>query len=290
MKRNLAFLLFALLFFLVGCGGKARQYSFPLSQEDLEQALVENNLHWRVVDDKPSSEDLTTFTLENDDGVKMFIGTSGGGSARHLRLAVSRYAALGKKRYLEQEMPKLVELVGQFFGNSKEASKVYKGFSRLAETKNWDMFWPKRVGDNHYYFRFGDSLVDMTIDNGDSFAKMQAIQVSSFTEEMERVGTPVKKASTADLAGIKAGIGQEEAYVIRGRLENIRQAKEAPHPELNPEELLTAVLVDSSGSLEVFLPVSTLTTKELAKERDHYLVLHRTEAPFSLIHISAPVE
>lgn len=293
MRRYFMVGLLALVLFAgTGCGSKDKDYSFPLGQEDLEQALAENKLQWQVVDSQLKTEIMSSFTLEDENGIQVFLVTASTESERRVELAAARFARFGKREeFFSKHFSRLIEMVGGFYGSAKEAGKVYQEFLAYAPTRNWELQWSKRVGDNHYNFNFTPyGSVSMTIDNSDSYKRSQAAEATQMTKELGLSGIPAQAMTVRQVSAVAPDAKREQFYIVSGRLEDIRQVKESPNPELHPDDFHRASLSDETGKLDVFFYISSLTAKELADKRDHYMIFYPGESPYYLIYVSPAVE
>lgn len=279
-----------------GCAKKpaevTKDYPFPLSREDLDEAIAARNLQWQIVADQAETDTFTAYNLEDAKGVQLTIITVGSGEERKLQLTATRFAMFGSREgFLIDELPAIVELAGDLYGSGAEAKKVYKEFQSKAAPRNWEIQWPKRVGDNHYNLDFkAYGPLNFVIDNQDSYARSQRVEASQMVQELASNGIDLENGTAKQMANKKPG-KREQFFLIQGHLESIKKVSKTPNEEqLHPNDCRKARLVDNTGSVEVFLFNSSLTEKELGEERNHYLMYYPGETPYFLIYISAPLE
>ena len=132
--------------------------------------------------------------------------------------------------------------------------------------------------------------MNFVIDNQESYARSQNIEVTQMVQELKGNGITLENGTAQQMTNKKPG-KREEFFLIQGHIEGIKKVSKTPNEEqLHPNDCRKARLVDDTGSVEVFLFNSTLTEKELGEERNHYLMYYPGETPYFLVYISAPLE
>lgn len=85
-------------------------------------------------------------------------------------------------------------------------------------------------------------------------------------------------------------------YALNGQLKNIKENKNAPEQLANissiylmpnKDKYLSAKLVDDTGSVDVFLQMTSLNTDQLSMERSHNVViLYNNNEPVYVVRLS----
>lgn len=106
----------------------------------------------------------------------------------------------------------------------------------------------------------------------------------------------IKEAVKKDIPSVEDEDIYSKHFIVHGSLENIKENRKAPKPLVNmsssllkpnKDKYLSAKLVDETGSVNVFVEMTSLNTDELSIERNHNVViLYNNSEPIYVVRNS----
>ena len=293
------------------CNNDNIQYTFPLSQEDVEQVFNKQQLSWNLEVNQPYQKNQTIYVLKNAEGVFCVVESRSNEGEKYLSLILQfpiSYSTDQMRRFNELELSRLLNNVSILYGNSKIDKKVFRDFSTYFDGKNskedGSLLWDKRMGDDHYKLRLypkGDvyQLRDFSIMNSVSYERLISGYASTMRITYNNSSMPLNKGTVSSIKDIEY-LGEKQdiemsRFIIHGYLKDIIETEDFPESfkmmsdnylPPNKEDYLRATLVDDTGSIEVFLRPTSLNEDELNKERDHYVYYYNVKEPFCVVQLS----
>lgn len=277
-----------------------QQYQFPLTSEDIESVLEEQGIDMYIRDFNTVDSMRNMVTLTNDRNITFGIDAQVRDGYKVLNMAwylPSRLTPDEVQEFFHNELSKQFELAGIFYGNKKGLDKeLGKLLEYYLKEENYDegTYWSKRIGNDHlrvsksvqqtattiYMMIMPDEIYEdflfSTNEVWKNTAEIENIKIYNNTvAEMEETA---KEAITAEnkLNAVT------KHFVIKGYLKNVKENKHVPEQLINPissyfipnkDKYLSAVLFDATGSVDVFVEMTSLSKDELNAEREHNIVM-----------------
>lgn len=302
-KRIYLCIVIAAIMIITSCADTAdeKQYQFPLTVEDIEAVLAEQGIDMYVEDSStidettngPSLKDtiINITTLRNSDNVMLGISSQVRKNHRHMNLTWHLPKALSSEQvddFFHNELSKQFELAGIFYGNKKELDKELKillDYYLEGENYNNSSYWNKRVGNDHLTIKRNIntlSTISMMILPNELYEDYLKTSNDFLKESAMDEGIIIHEGSIAEMEKAATEDDEVKHFEINGHLKNIKGNRAAPKKLVNMESrylvpnketYLNARLVDDTGSVDVFLQMTSLNDDELAKERCHNVVV-----------------
>jgi len=295
------YLIFSMLILLItACSSSEQQYQFPISKEDMEDVLSEQDLDWFIKDFNVVDDSRNIITLTNDDNITFGIDSQVRDNKNVLNMTCFLPGKLTSDKYNEfyhNELPEIFELVGIFYGNKRETDKALNELLDyyLNNEKNYanGVYWSKRVGDDHLIVK----IKPMLDYNKNQIVTLLIMPDESYESYLKSLNEVWKKAAESDnikifnstVAEMKETVPPvkdidiySKHFVISGHLEDIKEIKAVPESLKNinskfimpnKDKYLSAKLVDNTDSINVFLLMTSLNSDELSIERNHNVVM-----------------
>ena len=277
-----------------------QQYQFPIKTEDIEKVLAEQKIDWYIKDHNVVDGSRDIFTLTNDDNITFGIDSQVRDNNKVLSMTwflPNNLTSDEVNNFYHNELSKHFKLAGIFYGNKrgidKALNELLNYYLNNEESYENGLYWNKRVGNNHLRV----VIKPMLDNNKNQIVTLLIMSDESYENYLRTLDEAWKKTAEIDnikifnstVAAMKENvhpINDEDVFskhfVIRGHLEDIKEIKVVPEPLKNinskflipnRDKYLSAKLVDNTGSIDVYLPMTSLNVNELYKERDHNVVL-----------------
>lgn len=294
-------LLICIIVFILKEQESVKEYQFPLQTEDIESVLTEKNIGWHITDKGVVDESRIIYTLKNDENITM--GVDAWIKDTHKIFNMSWYLPSNLTNdqvndFFSNELSKHLELPGIFYGNKRKLDKALNEvISYSLNENNYEngVYWDKRVGNDHLRIKISihnyqnhvisllvipDEEYENYLKTSDNFWKeaasgenLEIIEstVSEINETAKEYAVPVNDMDTFS-----------KHFVVSGKLEDIKENKKVPEPLINvksnylkpnKDKYMNARLVDETGSIDVFVEMTSLNNKELSNKRSHNVVM-----------------
>jgi hypothetical protein len=293
--------LICIILFIFNSQKSVREYQFPLQTEDIENVLAEQNIDWYITDKGVVDESRIIYTLKNDENITM--GVDAWIKDNHKIFSMSWYlpSALTNdkvKNFFNNEMSKHLELPGIFYGNKRGLDKALNEMlSYCLEEDNYEngLYWNKRVGNDHLKIQISPgnnqnhviSLLVIPDDEYENYLKTSdnVWKEAASSENIEIIESNVAeiKESTKEYAAPVNDIDIfSKHFIVHGSLEDIKENKKVPETLINinsnllkpnRDKYMNAKLVDDTGSIDVFVEMTSLNNKELSIKRSHNVLV-----------------
>ncbi|WP_313340452.1 hypothetical protein [Sedimentibacter sp.] len=278
-----------------------KQYQFPLTTEDIEGVLAEKGINMYVEDSStidgsinvPALKNviINIATLKNDDNVTFGISSQVRNNHKVLNLTWYFPKTLSSEQvddFFHDELPKQFELAGIFYGNKKELDKeLNKLLDYYLDEKNYNnsSYWNKRVGNDHLTVRRNSnnmSTISMMIIPDEIYEDYLSTSNELWKDNAKTENIKIYDGTVAEIEKASREEDTVKHFVIKGHLKNIKENKVVPEKLAdiesnylmpNRDKYLSAKLVDSTGSIDVFLQMTSLKPNELSKDRNHNVVI-----------------
>lgn len=156
------------------------------------------------------------------------------------------------------------------------------------------VFWNKRVGNDHLRVSIANRtmslIISMLIIPDEIYENYLSTSNEMWKSTAETENIKINNSTVAEMvSAAKADIPSEKNmyifskhFIIKGQLKNIKENKKAPEQLVNinsnylmpnKDKYLSAKLVDSTGSADVFLQMTSLNSNQLSMERNHNVVI-----------------
>lgn len=258
------------------------QYKFPLQNEDIENALKQNNLLWIL--DKSKFNERYTYHLLVDNKNKPICGIHSNNNNEGKYLEIKGFPPRkGIKSIYKEEWQNIFKFAFELYGAPSQSQDIYNNFIDYINKKNNNevMYWRTRVDDMHItisYFLKEDvySIKNIIIMDNNNFEKLLLSRENTWSKFLNI--HEIKSGGILKVSEIstKENTNTIEGVIIKGHLKNIQKLinkKIIPQYKLISyhETFLTADLVDDTGSIPVILRSTSLNKDELGEERTHYI-------------------
>lgn len=311
LKRKYISLLYVLIIALaVGFSSSMEEivYDFPLERDVVEQVILEKQLTWRIEDEQSLNEGQSNFSLRDEDNVFCSINSTGGEWGRVIVLQFHfplDYTTEQIQQFNKEEWPNIFELTCTFYGNSKDAKKIYKEFLGYLQDRNSNEYdygyFTKRIDDTHFRVKLAPftnnsnyyQIATLEILNSETYEKRAfEIFAKGWINRAKRQGIKVlDNISVSDITEIKTE-DEELRLIVKGHLEDIQELKNIPKNlqealthHAHKDDYFTAKLVDDTGSMDVFVLATSLNSRELGQDRSHHINYY-TKGKLSVINFS----
>lgn len=304
-----------------------QQYQFPLTKEDIESVLAGQGIDMFIEDFStidetthgPSFKDIiiSNANLKNDDNITFGISSQVRDNHKILDLIWYLPKTLPNALSMDQvdnffhnELPNQFKLAGIFYGNKKELDKeLGKLLDYYLDEKNYNngAFWSKRIGNDHLRVGITNhtmSIISLMIIPDEIYEDYLITSNEMLKESAENKNIKIYNSTVAEmLEDAKKDIPPENEldtfskhFVVNGQLKNIKENKNVPEQLANinsiylmpnKDKYLSAKLVDDTGSVDVFLQMTSLNTDQLSMERYHnVVVLYNNNEPVYVVRLS----
>lgn len=318
MIRNLFILHgFILMLLCTACSNQEQQYQFPIKTEDMENVLSEQELDWSVKEVGTVDEYQNIITLTNEDKIIFGIGSKVDEGRKVLNMTwflPSELTADKFNQFYHDDLPHLFDLVGIFYGNSREIDKSLNEFLKYCykdeENYNSGVYWTKRIKDDHLKIEIKpwqnspddrNRLGTLIIMPDKSYEKYLKLKYESMKSTAETDSIKISECTVAELLRNDQPVDEEpKHFIISGHLEDINEIKNIPESLRNMEtkfmipnkdKYFSAKLIDDTDSMDVFLQATSLNKDELSMERKHNVMLfYYDNNPVVIVYNSALIE
>ncbi len=293
--------LICIILFILKSKESVKEYQFPLQTEDIESVLSEQNIDWYITDKGVVNESRNIYTLKNDENITM--GVDAWIKDNHKIFNMSWFLSSNLtndqvKDFFSNELSKHLELPGIFYGNKRGLDKALNEvLSYCLDENNYEngMYWNKRVGNDHLkiqissgnYQNHSISLIIIPNEEYENYLKTsdniwKEAASSENIEIIESTVAEIKEAAKEYAAPVNDMDIFSKHFVVHGSLEEIKENKKVPEPLINiksnflkpnKDKYMNAKLVDDTGSIDVFVEMTSLNNKELSIKRNHNVVM-----------------
>jgi hypothetical protein len=285
------------------------EYQFPLTSEDIEKVLIEQKMDWYIKQHSNVDDTRDIFTLTNDDNITFGISSYVRENKKVLNLSwhlPSNLTADEVDNFYYNELSRNFKLAGIFYGNKKELDKALNELlDYYLDEENYEngLYWIKRVGNDH---------LRLSINNEKRIVSLQILPNELYEDYLKGLNESWKRTAEVDnikifyskVADMNEGIPPvndidifSKHFIIYGKLEDINELKEVPESLKNTnskflmpnkDKYLTAKLVDNTGTVNVFLQMTSLNLDELTEKRNHHVAMfYYNNEPFYVVRFSA---
>lgn len=293
------------------------QYQFPVKTEDIENVLAENEIDFNITDHNVVDNSRDIFTLKNSKNITLGIDTQVKDNYKILNMTwflPDNLTSDEVNDFFHSELSRQLKLSGIFYGNKKHLDKaIDEMLNYFLDEKNYDesLYWNKRVGNDHLKVK----IQPMLNDDKNQIVSMMIMPHELYESYLITLNDAWKK--TAETNGIKVLNGTADQlkeaaikniptgndtdtfskyFVIYGSLEDIKENNNILEPLKginsnylipNKDKYLSAKLVDNTGSVDVFLEMTSLNIDELRLKRNHNVVmLYNNNQPVYVVRFS----
>ncbi|WP_019227972.1 hypothetical protein [Sedimentibacter sp. B4] len=293
--------LICIVLFIFNNQEPVKEYQFPLQTEDVESVLTEQNIEWHITDKGVVDESRNIYTLKNDENITM--GVDAWVKDNHKIFSMSWFFPSNLTNdqvndFFSNELSKHLELPGIFYGNKRKLDKALNEvLSYSLNENNYEngVYWDKRVGNDHLRIKIStnnyqnhvislliipDEEYENYLKTSDNFWKEAAS--SENIEIIESTVAEIKETAKEYAVPVNDMDTFSKHFVVSGRLEDIKENKKVPEPLINvksnylkpnKDKYMNARLVDETGSIDVFVEMTSLDNKELSITRNHNVVM-----------------
>lgn len=291
-----------------------KDYQFPLETEDIENVLTEQNLDWHIIDRSPVNDSRYMYTLKNDKNIT--IGVDAWVKDNHKILSMSWFlpsnlATEEVDNFLKNELSKHLKLPGIFYGNNRGLNKsLDEMLSYYFDEKNYanGIYWNKRVGNDHLKAQIRHAsgvlryqyitLIIIPNEEYEDYLKAseKAWKEANLSENIKIFASTVaeiKESSNEYISPVDDIDVFSKRFIVNGSLEDIKENKKIPELLINinsqflkpnKDKYLNAKLVDKTGSINVFIQMTSLNKKELnMKRNNNVLMLYNNNEPIYVV-------
>jgi len=290
-----------LILLCTACSSQEQQYQFPIKTEEMEKVLAEQELDWFIKEVGVVDDSQNIITLTNDDKIIFGIGSKVDEGRNVLNMTWFLPTELTEDKFNQfynDELSHLFELVGIFYGNSREINKGLDEFLKYYYTNedNYDkgVYWTKRINDDHLKIEIKpwqnspdnrNRLGTLIIMPGKSYEYYLKLLNKGWKNAAEIDSIEISESTVEEILEFDPPVDEElysKHFIISGHLEDINEIKNVPESLQNTEtkfikpnkdKYLNAKLIDDTGSMDVFLQTTSLNKNELGVEREHNVIL-----------------
>ncbi|MEL7650103.1 MAG: hypothetical protein AAGU76_18625 [Sedimentibacter sp.] len=300
IRSSLIMFVTVLILFSTSCGSKEAEYDFPISEQAMKEVLAKQNSDWFIKDVNAVSEAQSIITLTKGDTISFGIDSQMRDNKKILSMVCFLPGDLTKSDYddfYRNELPEIFDLSGTFYGNKKETDKELKELLEyyLTSESNYEksVYWAGRAGDDHIKAEIKpmldqnqNQIVSLLIMPDESYEDYLISLNEGWKKFAEAENIIIHNSTVAEMKEEAPPIADGDIYlkqlVIHGRLEKIKEIEAVPESlantkssflKPNRDKYLSAELVDSTGRINVFLQMTSLSADELYIERDHNITM-----------------
>jgi hypothetical protein len=278
-----------------------KEYQFPLQTEDLENVLAEQNIDWYITDKGVVDESRIIYTLKNDENITM--GVDGWIKDNHKIFSMSWYlpSTLTNDQvniFFNNELLKHLELPGIFYGNKRGLDKALNemlSYSLKDDNYENSLYWNKRVRNDHLKIQissgiYQNHIISLLIIPDEEYENYLKTSDNFWKEAASSENIEIIESTVAELKEAAKEYDEpvndmdifSKHFVAHGSIEDIKDNKKIPEPLIdiesnflkpNKDKYLNAKLVDDTGSIDVFVEMTSLNNKELSIKRSHNIVM-----------------
>lgn len=276
-----------------------KQYDFPLTSEDMESMLTEQGIDMYVKDFTIVDDTRNIIELVDDKGISLGINSGISNGYKFLSMTwftPSKLTDDELKDFFSNELLSQFELAGTFYGNKKGLDKELRSLLKYylkEDNYKKGAFWSKRVGNDHLRISRNTGTmpnINMLIIPDEMYEDYLVSTNESWKNIAENDNIQIYNSNIAEMqeeARINIPTGDElnfftKHFFITGHLKNIKENKDVPEQLINPlssyfvpnrDKYLSATLADDTGSVDVFVQMTSLNKDELSVEREHSIVM-----------------
>ncbi|WP_312699330.1 M56 family metallopeptidase [Sedimentibacter sp.] len=295
-----------------------KQYDFPLTSEDVESMLEEQGIDMYVKNFTVVDDTRNLIELADDKGISLGINSGISDGYKVLSMTwftPSKLTDDELKDFFNNELLNQFELAGTFYGNKKGLDKELRSLlNYYLKEDNYKkgLFWSKRTGNDHLRVSRNTGTmpsVNMLIMQDEMYEDYLVSTNEIWKATAETDDVQIYNSTVAEMAEISREglpIGDElnffsKHFFIKGYLKNIKENKAVPEQLVNSmskylvpnrDKYLSATLVDDTGSVDVFIQMTSLNKDELSAEREHAVTsVYNNGEPVYVVRYSVmPVE
>lgn len=278
-----------------------QEYQFPLSSEDIEEVLVEQGIDMHIKENNTVDSYRSIATLRDNENITFGIDSQVRENNKVLNLSWYLPKNLSSNQvddFFHNDFSKQFEMAGIFYGNKREVDKELNKMLDyyLGENYNNSVFWSKRVGNDHLRVSINNQTLPITISISmmiipdETYENYIASLNDAWINTAETDNIKVYEGTVAEMENLareevpnENNLDTIKHFVVKGHIKNIKENKVAPDQLANidsnylipnRDKYLSAKLVDDTGSVDVFLQMTSLNDNQLSMERNHNVVIY----------------
>jgi hypothetical protein len=293
--------LICIILFIFKSQKSVREYQFPLQTEDIENVLAEQNIDWYITDKGVVDESRIIYTLKNDENITM--GIDAWIKDNHKVFSMSWFLPSNLttdqvKDFFSNELSKHLKLSGIFYGNKRGLEKALNEvLSYYLDENNYEngVYWNERVGNDHLKIQISSGnnqnhVISLLIIPDEEYENYLKTSDNAWKEAASSENIEIIESTVAEInetaKEYAAPVNNMEFFskhvIVHGRVEEIKENKKVPEQLINiksnylkpnKDKYMNAKLVDDTGSIDVFVEVTSLNNKELSITRNHNVVM-----------------
>ena len=295
-----------------------KQYDFPLTSEDVESMLEEQGIDMYVKNFTVVDDTRNLIELADDKGISLGINSGISDGYKVLSMTwftPSKLTYDELKDFFNKELLNQFELAGTFYGNKKGLDKELRSLlNYYLKEDNYKkgLFWSKRTGNDHLRVSRNTGTmpsVNMLIMQDEMYedylvSTNEIWKATAETDDVQIYNSTVAEMAEVSREGLPTGDELNffsKHFFIKGHLKNIKENKAVPEQLVNPlsgylvpnrDKYLSATLVDDTGSVDVFVQMTSLNKDELSAEREHTVttVYNNGEPVYVVRYSILPIE
>lgn len=285
-------------------------YEFPVSAEDIEKVLSKNEMDLFIKEHNVIDDSRDIFTLTNDDNITVGIDSQIKDNHKILNMSLFLPDSLPEEKvdsFYHDELSKYFEVVGILYGNKRGTDKALSELmDYYLSEQNYgnSLYWNKRAGDDHLKVTIKpilnerkNQIVSLLIMPGELYEDYLISLNEGWKITAQSENIKIMNSTVADLKkNAMPTDNLPEHFVIYGKLEDIKENKVAPEALNaidsrflipNKDKYLNARLVDDTGSIDVFVEMTSLKNDELNMKRSHNITaFYHNNEPVYVVSLS----
>lgn len=304
-------LLICIIVFILKEQESVKEYQFPLQTEDIESVLTEQNIGWHITDKGVVDESRIIYTLKNDENITM--GVDAWIKDNHKIFSMSWFLPSNLtndqvKNFFNNELSKHLGLPGIFYGNKRKLDKALNEvISYSLNENNYEngVYWDKRVGNDHLKIKistnnYQNHVISLLIIPDEEYENYLKTSYNVWKEAASSENIEIIESTVAEIKETAKEYAEpfndmdifSKHFIVHGTLEEIKENKKVPEPLINiksnylkpnKDKYMNAKLVDDTGSIDVFVEMTSLDNKELSITRNHNVVMLYNNNEFILV-------
>lgn len=174
MKKYLIMVMLLIMVILTSsCAKEVMTYEFPISREVVENVVQDNNLEWKIADEK-YQEFRSAFVMNKgedepgraDIGITVLFDSIGNEDERYLSVQMmypNNYSVEQIQNEQVKNLPLLIDIASRVYGMDESAKEIYNDFVKYADKDDYEnkgIQWEKEVGSAHVLIRISPLTKD----------------------------------------------------------------------------------------------------------------------------------
>lgn len=291
----------------------AGQYDFPVNADEMEKILAEQKMDFTISDENAYDSGII-LSLKKEGNIIFGVNTQLRDGCKVLNLTWALPGSITPdedKNFYRNILPGYFKLAGILYGNK---GRVDRSLNELLdyylreENYNKALKWDKRSGNDHLVVKIwpkdgnrGFSTVSLLLMPHEAYENYLRAGADSGKLAAEAENTEFLEGTVADLKEVALPDSKTDffyrRFLVKGYLKNIKGSRavsemvkniNSPFLKLNSGNYQNAELTDHTGSVKVFLEMSSLNKNELKMERSYYgIMFYNGSEPVYVISLGA---